>query len=70
MDAFLVGLTKFIQGERHLLTGKELELTQAGRDVTVATLPVVEGVDDVFFGEKGEGRSAFNRELLRLITKA
>ena len=49
---------------------KVLELTQAGRDVTVATLPVVEGVDDVFFGEKGEGRKAFNRELLRLITKA
>ena len=49
---------------------KILELTQTGRDVTVAALPVVEGVDDTFFGEKGEGRKALNRELLRLITKA
>lgn len=48
---------------------KALELTQAGRDVTVAALPAVEGVDDTFFGEKGEKRKAFNRELLRLITK-
>ena len=49
---------------------KVVELTQAGRDVTIEALPVVEGVDDTFFGEKGARRRAFNRELLRLITKS
>ena len=48
---------------------KVVKLTQAGQDVTIEALPVVEGVDDTFFGEKGARRKAFNRELLRLITK-
>lgn len=47
---------------------KVLELTQAGRDLVVAAIPVVEGIDDTFFGGKGEQRNALNRELRRLIS--
>ncbi|MHB1605773.1 MAG: MarR family winged helix-turn-helix transcriptional regulator [Leptospirales bacterium] len=47
-----------------------LELTQSGRNVAVATIPVVEEVGDVFFGTKGAHRDAFDRELRRPISKA
>jgi len=46
-----------------------LELTHAGRNVAVATIPVVEGVDDTFFGANGAKRNNFNRELRYLISK-
>jgi DNA-binding MarR family transcriptional regulator len=46
---------------------KVLELTQSGRDLVVAAIPIVEGVDDTFFAGKGEPRNALNRELRRLI---
>lgn len=48
---------------------RSLELTPSGRNVAVATIPVIEEVDDVFFGAKGAHRNAFNRELRRLISK-
>jgi hypothetical protein len=44
-----------------------MELTESGRDLVVAAIPLLEGVDDTFFGGKGEPRNALNRELRRLI---
>jgi len=47
---------------------KVLELTQSERDLVVAAIPLVEGIDDTFLGGKGEQRNALNREFGRLIS--
>jgi len=46
---------------------KSLAVTSKGRDLAQQAVPVVEGIDNEFFGKLGTGAAGFNQQLLTLI---
>ena len=48
---------------------KMLELTRAGKQLAAIAVPVVEEVDNIFFGAKGKPRNDLNRQLQRLLVQ-
>ncbi len=46
---------------------KSLAVTGKGRELAQQAVPVVEGIDNEFFGKLGTGMAGFNQQLLKLI---
>jgi len=46
---------------------KSLAVTNKGRELAQQAVPVVEGIDNEFFGKLGTGMASFNQQLLKLI---